>query len=162
MHLLTRADGVSCMSRAADRTAWCVALQMVGLYTKWMIPGLLPFIWSLVIMKVVQAKACVGYGVLPDVLSLHLVLWLVQTLQAQTIMWPPAIVTAISALINIPVNLILIRLYGFTGAAAAFSVTRVIMFLLLVGGHFFRDVLCQMFGSEVDTQAGTVVLLRVR
>jgi O-antigen/teichoic acid export membrane protein len=57
----------------------------------------------------------------------------VQTLQAQTIMWPPAIVTAISALINIPVNLILIKLYGFTGAAAAFSVTRVIMFLLLVG-----------------------------
>lgn len=26
--------------------------QMVGLYAKWMIPGLLPFIWSLVLMKV--------------------------------------------------------------------------------------------------------------
>ncbi len=26
--------------------------QMVGLYSRWMIPGLLPFIWSLCIMKV--------------------------------------------------------------------------------------------------------------
>lgn len=79
--------------------------SMVGLYCRWMIPGLLPFIWSLVLMK---------------------------ALQAQCRMWPPAVVTLITTVINIPVNLILINLYGFSGAAAAFSVTRVIMFVLLV------------------------------
>ncbi len=51
-------------------------------------------------------------------------------------MWPPAVVTGISALLNIPVNLVLIKLYGFAGAAAAFSATRVLMFLLLVGESY--------------------------
>jgi Polysaccharide biosynthesis C-terminal domain len=109
---------------------------MVGLYARWMIPGLLPFIWSLVLMKVHSAEPEVHSSVdqcLSRVAKVQRCVLCVQTLQAQTIMWPPAIVTAISALINIPVNLILIKMYGFTGAAAAFSVTRVIMFLLLVG-----------------------------
>lgn len=79
--------------------------SMVGVYCRWMIPGLLPFIWSLVIMK---------------------------ALQAQCRMWAPALITLMVAFINVPVNLFLIKLYGFSGAAAAFSVTRIIMFVLLV------------------------------
>mmetsp|Transcript_7620 Transcript_7620/g.22493 ORF Transcript_7620/g.22493 Transcript_7620/m.22493 type:complete len:596 (+) Transcript_7620:1342-3129(+) len=78
---------------------------MVGVYCRWMIPGLLPFIWSLVIMK---------------------------ALQAQCKMWPPAVITGLSAVVNVPVNLVLINLFGFEGAAAAFSATRIIMFLMLL------------------------------
>lgn len=56
-----------------------------------------------------------------------------QAMQAQNMMWPPALATALTALINVPVNLMLIRYAGFEGAAAAFSVSRVIMFLIIVG-----------------------------
>lgn len=78
----------------------------------------------------------------------------VQTLQAQTIMWPPAIVTAVSAVINIPVNLILIKYYGFTGAAAAFSATRVIMFVILVGTRAAVHVLQREPGNMCIHDAG--------
>lgn len=57
-----------------------------------------------------------------------------QALQAQCMMWPPAAVTGVTAVVNIPVNLLLIKFFGFTGAAAAFSATRIIMFLMLLGG----------------------------
>lgn len=56
-------------------------------------------------------------------------------MQAQNMMWPPALATALTALINVPVNLVLIRYAGFEGAAAAFSVSRVIMFLVIAGAH---------------------------
>ena len=48
-------------------------------------------------------------------------------------MWVPAIATSFAAVVNIPVNLLLINYYGFPGAAAAFSVTRVLLFLFLIG-----------------------------
>lgn len=48
-------------------------------------------------------------------------------------MWAPAVVTLATTAINVPINLILIKLYGFAGAAAAFSATRVVMFLMLAG-----------------------------
>lgn len=80
--------------------------QLVGTYCRWMIPGLLPFVISLVAMK---------------------------AMQAQNMMWPPALATALTALINVPVNLVLIRFFGFQGAAAAFSVSRVIMFFIIAG-----------------------------
>ena len=48
-------------------------------------------------------------------------------------MWVPALATAFAAIVNIPVNLLLIKFYGFPGAAAAFSVTRVLLFLFLIG-----------------------------
>lgn len=54
-----------------------------------------------------------------------------QAMQAQNMMWPPALATALTALINVPINLVLIRYAGFEGAAAAFSVSRVFMFLIL-------------------------------
>ena len=56
-----------------------------------------------------------------------------QAMQAQNMMWPPALATAAAALLNVPVNLILIQYAGFSGAAAAFSVSRVLMLLILLG-----------------------------
>lgn len=64
-----------------------------------------------------------------------LAVWVrMQALQAQCKMWPPAVITGLSAVVNVPVNLVLINLFGFEGAAAAFSATRIIMFLMLLGG----------------------------
>ena len=54
-------------------------------------------------------------------------------MQAQNMMWVPAIATSFAAVVNIPVNLLLIKYYAFPGAAAAFSVTRVLLFLFLIG-----------------------------
>ncbi len=48
-------------------------------------------------------------------------------------MWVPALATTFAAIVNIPVNLLLIKYYAFPGAAAAFSVTRVLLFLFLIG-----------------------------
>ena len=54
-------------------------------------------------------------------------------MQAQNMMWVPALATSFVAIVNIPVNLLLIKYYAFPGAAAAFSVTRVLLFLFLIG-----------------------------
>lgn len=56
-----------------------------------------------------------------------------QAMQAQNLMWPPAIATAVTSIANVGINLLLIRWFGFEGAAAAFSVTRGLLFLLLAG-----------------------------
>jgi O-antigen/teichoic acid export membrane protein len=53
-------------------------------------------------------------------------------MQAQNMMWVPALATCFAAVVNIPVNLLLIKYYQFEGAAAAFSVTRILLFLFLV------------------------------
>jgi O-antigen/teichoic acid export membrane protein len=66
----------------------------------------------------------------------------VQAMQAQNMMWAPAFATAISSVANVGINVLLIRWYGFEGAAAAFSVTRVLLFLLLAGKQP-SFVLCQ-------------------
>ena len=58
-----------------------------------------------------------------------------QALQAQNLMWPPAIATAVTSVANVGINLLLIHLYGFNGAAAAYSVTRLLLFLLLAGAN---------------------------
>ena len=62
---------------------------------------------------------------------------LLQAMQAQNLMWAPAIATALTSVANVGINLLLIRWFGFQGAAAAFSVTRGLLFLLLAGtfGH---------------------------
>ena len=57
---------------------------------------------------------------------------LAQAMQAQNMMWVPALATCFAAVVNIPVNLFLIKFYQFEGAAAAFSVTRILLFLFLV------------------------------
>ena len=56
-----------------------------------------------------------------------------QAMQAQNLMWAPAIATAATSIANVGINMFLIRWYGFTGAAAAYSVTRLLLFLLLAG-----------------------------
>ncbi len=54
-------------------------------------------------------------------------------MQAQNCMWPPAIATAVTSVANVGINMLLIRWYGFEGASAAYSVTRLLLFLLLAG-----------------------------
>ena len=56
-----------------------------------------------------------------------------QAMQAQNLMWAPALATAVASVANVGINVLLIRWYGFHGAAAAYSVTRLLLFLLLAG-----------------------------
>ena len=57
----------------------------------------------------------------------------VQGLQVQNMVWPPAIISTITAAVNVPVNAVLINWYGFHGAAAATSVTRIFQLIMLMG-----------------------------
>lgn len=56
-----------------------------------------------------------------------------QAMQVQNHVWGPAIMTFITAAANIPINIILIRYYGFWGAALATSVARILLLILLCG-----------------------------
>jgi Na+-driven multidrug efflux pump len=57
----------------------------------------------------------------------------IQALQAQNLMWAPAVVTVSMFFINIGFNALLVGWYGFTGAAYAQSASRIAQFLLLAG-----------------------------
>lgn len=56
-----------------------------------------------------------------------------QAMQVQNYVWGPAIMTFITAVANVPINMVLIRYYDFWGAALATSVARVLLLVLLVG-----------------------------
>lgn len=56
-----------------------------------------------------------------------------QAMQAQNFMWGPTLVTIGMFIANIPINMVLIKAFGFTGAAFAQSVSRIALFLFLVG-----------------------------
>ena len=56
-----------------------------------------------------------------------------QGMQAQNMMWGPTFVTIGMFVANIFVNFGLIKLYGFTGAAYAQSVSRIALLLFLIG-----------------------------
>ena len=104
----------------------CVAwVQLVEIYTQGMLPGLLPYILSCVIMK---------------------------TLQAQNLMWAPAYVTVSMFFINIGFNSLLISTWGFSGAAYAQSASRIAQFLLLVGACLPRKQPCPFFSPPCLTR----------
>lgn len=54
-------------------------------------------------------------------------------MQVQNIVWAPAVLTAITAVANVPINMVLIAWHGFWGAALATSVARILQLLLLCG-----------------------------
>ena len=56
-----------------------------------------------------------------------------QAMQVQNYVWGPAIMTFITAVANVPINIVLIRYYDFWGAALATSVARILLLALLVG-----------------------------
>ena len=58
-----------------------------------------------------------------------------QAMQVQNHVWGPAIMTVITALANVPINIWLIKHYDFWGAAVATSVARVLLLILLIGAH---------------------------
>lgn len=97
---------------AGDRVALIFFQQpphisvMIATYCRGMLPGLWTFIWSMTIMK---------------------------ALQAQNIMWIPALVTMFTFFCNIGLNYLLIALYQFEGAAFAQSAARILQLLLLAG-----------------------------
>ncbi|BDA44364.1 probable multidrug and toxin extrusion protein 1 [Coccomyxa sp. Obi] len=95
--------------------------KLVAVYTRGMIPGLWPYIWSCVIMK---------------------------ALQAQNLMWAPAYVTVSMFFINIGFNAVLVPNYGFTGAAYAQSASRIVQFLLLVANVLTVGKACLSFDRE--------------
>ena len=54
-------------------------------------------------------------------------------MQVQNYVWGPAIMTFITAVANVPINIILIRYYDFWGAALSTSVARILLLVLLIG-----------------------------
>ena len=58
---------------------------------------------------------------------------LLQAMQVQNHVWAPANMTVITALLSIPINIVLVRYYGFWGAALATSVARTLLLILLCG-----------------------------
>ena len=56
-------------------------------------------------------------------------------MQVQNYVWGPAIMTFITAVANVPINMVLIHYYDFWGAALATSVARILLLVLLVGEH---------------------------
>jgi len=90
-----------------------------------------------------------------------------QGMQAQNMMWGPTFVTIGMFVANIFVNLGLIKMYGFTGAAYAQSVSRIALLLFLIGGsplpeglskdgaNAFPDpILVTLLASESSTGPG--------
>lgn len=61
-------------------------------------------------------------------------------MQVQNMVWAPAILTVLTAVANIPINMLLISWRGFWGAALATSVARILQLLLLCGepNNFLR------------------------
>ncbi|KAL3156932.1 hypothetical protein ABBQ38_001194 [Trebouxia sp. C0009 RCD-2024] len=80
--------------------------KLVGTFCKGLLPGLLPLVWSIALLK---------------------------AMQVQNYVWGPAIMTFTTAVANVPINMVLIRYYDFWGAALATSVARILLLALLVG-----------------------------
>ena len=56
-----------------------------------------------------------------------------QAMQVQNMVWAPAVITVLTALANVPINMLLIAWYDFWGAALATSVARILQLGLLCG-----------------------------
>lgn len=54
-------------------------------------------------------------------------------MQVQNHVWAPANMTVITAILSVPINMVLVRYYDFWGAALATSVARGLLLVLLVG-----------------------------
>ena len=54
-------------------------------------------------------------------------------MQVQNMVWAPAVITVLTALANVPINMVLIAWYDFWGAALATSVARILQLALLCG-----------------------------
>ena len=77
-----------------------------------------------------------------------------QAMQVQNHVWAPAIMTVITAVLNVPINIVLVRYYDFWGAALATSVARTLLLLLLCGktysnhswsfepSQFYHTIIC--------------------
>ena len=58
---------------------------------------------------------------------------MLQAMQVQNMVWAPAVITVLTALANVPINMLLIAWYDFWGAALATSVARILQLALLCG-----------------------------
>ena len=72
-------------------------------------------------------------------------------MQVQNIVWAPAVLTAITAVANVPVNMVLIAWHGFWGAALATSVARILQLLLLCGTPSLSLSTCALQFSQPPT-----------
>ncbi|GIL79039.1 hypothetical protein Vretimale_55 [Volvox reticuliferus] len=77
--------------------------DQVGLFCRWLIPGLWPMMWSVVLMKFMQTQNC---------------------------MVPPALVAAATCVFNVLSNAIFVHYLGFVGAPIATSVSRFVQFFV--------------------------------
>lgn len=66
-------------------------------------------------------------------LMTQLAMTCMQGMQVQNMVWQPAIITIITSLASIPINMFFIGHYNFSGAALAKSASRTLQFLLFCG-----------------------------
>ena len=71
----------------------------------------------------------------------------IQAMQVQNMVWAPAVITVLTALANVPINMILIAWYDFWGAALATSVARILQLALLCGKLSTQSVVSVSFVS---------------
>jgi len=94
--------------------------QMSGSFCKGLIPGLWPLMWGLVATKLLQTR---------------------------NIVMPSAIIGLITFLVNIALNFVFIRAFGFMGCPAATTVSRIFQTMLTVV-YLIYDVKCKGKGCE--------------
>lgn len=78
-----------------------------------------------------------------------------QAMQVQNHVWGPAIMTLLTAVANVPINIWLIKYYDFWGAAVATSVARILLLILLIGTQACSYRLCQACINKVPTRYNT-------
>ena len=79
-------------------------------------------------------------------------------MQVQNMVWAPAVITVLTALANVPINMVLIAWYDFWGAALATSVARILQLALLCGKLFTQSVVSVSFVSVGFVSYGVVSL----
>ena len=72
-----------------------------------------------------------------------------QAMQVQNMVWAPAVITVLTALANIPINMLLIAWYDFWGAALATSVARILQLALLCGTSPTAVVCCPKAALQI-------------
>lgn len=84
-------------------------------------------------------------------------------MQVQNRVWGPAIMTVITAVANVPINIVLIKYYDFWGAAVATSVARVLLLILLLGMFHavFANHPVQSFRSKLSSRLAALDLSSV-
>ncbi len=85
----------------------------------------------------------------------------IQAMQVQNMVWAPAVITVLTALANVPINMVLIAWYDFWGAALATSVARILQLALLCGELSTERSFVSIGLAATHAAAGMLCVLQV-